>query len=112
MVSGLLALTGAFTYAADSMVNGTAAVDFGTRRGASTSAGVINGVGSLGQVLGGLLPGLVGDRVADWNPLFAGLAAGSVFAALLMAPRWNAVPPSKMVAATDVTDATHADVTA
>jgi sugar phosphate permease len=93
----MLALMGAFTYAADSLVNGTAAVDFGTRRGASTAAGVINGVGSLGQVLGGLLPGLIGDKVADWNPLFLGLAGGLVLASLLMAPKWNAVPPTRTV---------------
>jgi hypothetical protein len=47
--------------------------------------------------------------VTDWDPLLVGLAAGSVFAALLMAPRWNAIPPSKLAAATD---ATHADMTA
>ncbi|MGC4046726.1 MAG: MFS transporter [Armatimonas sp.] len=88
----VLAVLGAFLYAADSLVTGTAAVDFGTRKGAATAAGVINGFGSFGQILGGLLPGLVGDTPADWNPLFWALAIGVAIAALAMIPKWNAVP--------------------
>ena len=91
-IGGVLAVMGAFLYAADSLVTGTAAVDFGTRKGAATAAGVINGSGSFGQIIGGFLPGLIGDKPADWNPLFWGLSVGVVIAALALAPKWNAMP--------------------
>lgn len=93
-IGSLLALMGAFLYAADSLVTGTAALDFGSRKGAATATGIINGSGSVGQILGGLLPALVGDKPASWNPLFWGLALGVGIATLVLIPRWNAMPKS------------------
>ena len=94
-IGSVLAVMGAFLYAADSLVTGTAALDFGTRKGAATAAGVINGSGSFGQILGGLLPGLIGDKPSDWNPLFWALAGGVVLATLALVPKWNALPEEK-----------------
>jgi OPA family sugar phosphate sensor protein UhpC-like MFS transporter len=80
----------------DSLVSGTAAVDFGTRKGASTAVGLINGFGSLGAVLGVTLPGWIrqvagsdGDR---WQVIFLGLGAALVLAAVLLAPQWHRLP--------------------
>ena len=71
-------LIGFFLYGPDSMVSATAAVDFGTKKGAGTAAGFINGFGSFGQVLGVALPGYL----MAWFPgadttviLFYGFAA-------------------------------------
>lgn len=94
---GLFAL-GFLLYIPDSLVSATAAVDFGTKRGASTAAGVINGCGSVGAILGGTLPGLVervvGPGVPVWNYVFAGLSLSMFAAALLLLPQWNTLPPT------------------
>ena len=50
---------GFFVYVADSLISATAAIDFGTRRGASTAAGLINACGSVGGIVGGTLPGWI-----------------------------------------------------
>ena len=44
------------------MISATAAIDFGTKRGAGAATGFVNGVGSFGAVLGGYLPGVHDDR--------------------------------------------------
>ena len=92
IIGSCFAVMGFFTYAADSLVNATAAVDFGTKRGAATSAGVINGCGSAGQILGAALPGMV-PAAWGWDNIFAILAGAAIFAGLVMIPKWNAMPP-------------------
>lgn len=93
----MLFLIGMLVYIPDSMASGVAAIDFGTRRGASTAAGIINGCGSLGGLCGGTLPGLVksiaGTDGTPWNTIFLSLAAGLILAAALVAPQWNRLPP-------------------
>lgn len=96
LLGGVLFVMGALLYAADSLVTGTSAVDFGTNRGASTAAGVINGCGSVGQIIGAALPGVV-PASWGWSGIFTLLAGGAVVAGLIMVPRWNAVPDSQPV---------------
>jgi len=91
MMAGTLFAIGFLLFGPDSVVVGTAAVDFGTKKGASSAAGFINGVGSLGAVLGGSLPGVISQRWG-WEPLFHVLGVCVLVAALLLLPRWNAVP--------------------
>src|SRR6185503_20098665 len=74
MLGGCLFLIGFLTYAPDSLVSGTAAVDFGTRKGASTASGLINGAGSVGAIVGGTLPGMV-QKQWGWQGVFTVLAA-------------------------------------
>lgn len=83
----LLALIGLTVYAADAMISCTAAVDFGTSERAGTAAGFVNGCGSIGAILGGLLPGYLGT-----GALFYGFAGAALVAALLLLPRWNSRP--------------------
>ena len=84
---------GLLLYAPDAMISATAAVDFGTRNGASTAAGLINCLGSIGAVLGGRAPGLLREKLGfDWGGVFNVLALSVLIAGLLMLPRWNAVP--------------------
>jgi OPA family sugar phosphate sensor protein UhpC-like MFS transporter len=96
-VGATLFVIGLLVYIPDSLASGAAAIDFGTRRGAATAAGMINGCGSLGGVVGGTLPGLVAATTADgrtpWNVLFLALAAGLVIAGAAVAPLWNRLPP-------------------
>jgi sugar phosphate permease len=81
----------------DSLVSGTAAIDFGTKKGASTANGLINGMGSIGQMLGVLLPGtvesLLGKGRDIWTGIFVGLGMSLLVAALMLAPLWNRLPP-------------------
>ena len=87
---GLFVL-GFLVYAPDMMVSGIAAVDFGTKKGASTASGFINGLGSIGAVLGGTLPGFLQSRWG-WEGVFSVLAVSVLVAAALLLPKWNALP--------------------
>ena len=87
---------GFLIYIPDSLVSGTAAIDFGTKRGASTASGIINGCGSIGQVFGVTLPGwadkVVGQGHDIWNPIFLMLAVALAVAGALLLPQWSRVP--------------------
>jgi OPA family sugar phosphate sensor protein UhpC-like MFS transporter len=87
---------GFFLYIADSLVSATSAIDFGTRRGASTAVGLINCCGSIGQLIGTTLPGVVAAFVGEggdvWVPTFRSLGAALLLAALLLVPHWNRLP--------------------
>ena len=93
MLGSSLFLLGFLTYAPDSLISGTAAVDFGTKRGASTASGLINGCGSVGQVLGGSIPGFF-QKEWGWSGVFLSLAIAVFLAAVLLLPKWNALPPA------------------
>jgi OPA family glycerol-3-phosphate transporter-like MFS transporter len=94
VLGGCLFLVGLFLFAPDSLVSGTAAVDFGTKKGAATSAGIINGAGSLGAVVGVGVPGFL-QKQWGWDGVFTFLATSVLLAALLLLPKWNAVPVAK-----------------
>jgi OPA family sugar phosphate sensor protein UhpC-like MFS transporter len=93
---GMFAM-GFLVFIPDSLISGTAAIDFGTKKGASTANGVINGMGSLGQMLGVLLPGsvesILGKGQNVWTSIFVGLGICLVLAGLMLAPLWNRLPP-------------------
>ena len=89
--AGLLFLVGFLIYGPDSLVSATAAIDFGTRKGASTAAGIINGMGSVGAIAGGTIPGFFKDSWG-WDGVFMFLSASVLVASLLMIPKWNALP--------------------
>ncbi len=91
MACGLF-LLGFLVYAPDMMISGVAAVDFGTKKGASTASGIINGFGSIGAVVGGTLPGFLQTRWG-WEGVFSALAVSVLIAVLLLLPKWNALPP-------------------
>jgi OPA family sugar phosphate sensor protein UhpC-like MFS transporter len=86
-----LFLMGLLIFAPDSLISGTAAVDFGTKKGASTASGLINGCGSIGAILGGTVPGFF-EKKWGWDGVFTLLAISVLIAALLMLPKWNALP--------------------
>jgi sugar phosphate permease len=80
----------------DSLISGAAAIDFGSKRGASTANGVINGFGSIGQMIGVTLPGTLTSMLKTggdvWTPIFVGLGVALFVAGLMLAPLWNRVP--------------------
>lgn len=89
----LLFLVGFLIFGPDSLVSATAAIDFGTRKGASTASGLINGLGSVGAVVGGTIPGFFKDSWG-WDGVFIFLAVSVLIAGILMIPKWNALPES------------------
>jgi len=84
-------LLGLFVFVPDTILNGPAAVDFGTKRGAATVAGFVNGAGSLGAILGGTLPGFFAKQWG-WDGVFSLLGAMALTAALILLPKWNTLP--------------------
>jgi OPA family sugar phosphate sensor protein UhpC-like MFS transporter len=86
-------LVGVFILGPDSMLSATAAMDFGTKRGASTATGFINGIGSLGGILGGYLPGAITTE-SDWSPLFGVILVGLIVSAIVLVPLWRTKPPT------------------
>jgi sugar phosphate permease len=81
----LFALIGAFLFAPDSILCGAAAQDAGGRQAASMATGFVNGVGSMGALLVGLiLPPLT--KAYGWGTLFPGLVGMAVLGALCLLP--------------------------
>ncbi|WP_417615838.1 MFS transporter [Oceanisphaera sp.] len=89
LVVGMLFLIGITLYGPDSMVCGSAAIDFGTKKGAGTATGFVNGCGSVGAVMGGLLPGYFANE-----SIFIGFAVCSFVGGMLLLPLWNLLPKS------------------
>jgi OPA family glycerol-3-phosphate transporter-like MFS transporter len=87
---------GFLIYIPETLLSASAAIDFGTKKGASTASGFINGCGSVGALIGITVPGWIGKTIepgADqWQPIFIGLALGLALAALLLVPQWNRLP--------------------
>jgi sugar phosphate permease len=87
LVVALLFVMGLTLYGPDSMISGAAAIDFGTAKAGATAAGFVNGCGSVGAVLGGLLPGYF-----DTVTVFIVFAGCAMFSALVLIPHWNSRP--------------------
>ncbi|HWD18417.1 MAG TPA: MFS transporter [Verrucomicrobiae bacterium] len=91
VLGGALFLLGFLVHAPDALISGIAPIDFGSSKAASTSSGVVTGLGAFGAVFGGVLPGVIQERWG-WHGVFIILAAASFVAALLLLPKWNALP--------------------
>ncbi|AMO75759.1 MFS transporter [Pseudomonas citronellolis] len=94
LVVGLLFLMGVTLYGPDSMISGAAAIDFGTRQAAGTATGFVNGCGSVGAILGGLLPGYF-----DTFSVFILFTCAALTACLLLVPFWHSLPQGRAGAA-------------
>jgi OPA family sugar phosphate sensor protein UhpC-like MFS transporter len=92
MMAILFFSVGVFLFGPDSMISATAAMDFGTKRGAGTAIGCINGIGSIGGILGGWLPGKITTE-SNWSPLFVVFIVGLAFSAVVLIPLWRIRPP-------------------
>jgi sugar phosphate permease len=88
---GFFFFIGVFLYGPDAMVSATAAIDFGTKQRAGTATGFVNGVGSLGAILGGFLPSVLTNE-SDWTLLFQITLAGLAVSAIVLTPLWRTRP--------------------
>ena len=81
----LLALIGAMLFGPDSILCGAAAMDAGGPRAAAMATGFVNGIGSIGPILQGLLvPPLA--KHYGWQALFPVLVVLALCAALVLVP--------------------------
>lgn len=89
---------GFLVFIPDSLIAGAASIDFGTKKGASTASGLVNGLGSIGQIIGVTLPGWAGQILGQghniWNAIFLWLGIALALAGLLLLPQWNRLPPT------------------
>lgn len=81
----LLALVGALLFGPDSLLSGAAAQDAGGPKAAASAAGFVNGVGSAGALLQGLLVPALAERLG-WRALFPVFVGLSLAAALVLVP--------------------------
>ena len=86
-----ISLMGFFTYGPDALMSGAAAIDAGSPKAAGLAAGVINGVGSLGQMIAGLVVAYITIQFG-WDTLFYFFVVIALIAGCLLAIRWNWVP--------------------
>jgi len=83
-----IGLIGFFTYGPDSLMSGAAAMDIGKNHGAALVAGLINGVGSVGQLLSPFAVAFVSQKYG-WDALFQLFVVVALIAALLLILKWN-----------------------
>ena len=88
-----IALVGFLLYGPDSVTSGVAAVDFGDRHAASLAAGFVNGLGSIGGALSGIVVGRMSE-LYGWEAVFKLFPPMCVVGALMMATMWNKTPSS------------------
>ncbi len=93
-----ISLIGFFTYGPDALMSGAAAIDTGSPKAAGLAAGVINGVGSLGQMVSGFIVAYIA-RALGWDSLFYFFVAIAAVAGCLLAIKWNWVPEAYKKAA-------------
>jgi OPA family sugar phosphate sensor protein UhpC-like MFS transporter len=86
-------IVGVFLFGPDSLISSTSSMDFGTKRGAGTATGFINGIGSIGGILGGYLPGRITSE-SNWAPMFVVMLVGLFASAVILLPLWGKRPPT------------------
>jgi sugar phosphate permease len=86
-----ISLIGFFTYGPDALMSGAAAIDASSPKAAGLAAGVINGVGSFGQMVSGFMVAYMSTKFG-WDSLFYFLATIALIAGCLLAIKWNWVP--------------------
>jgi len=86
LVVAVLFMMGLTLYGPDAMLCGAAAIDFG-KGNAATAAGFVNGCGSVGAVLGGVLPGYF-----DTETVFILFTVTALIATAMLVPFWNSKP--------------------
>jgi sugar phosphate permease len=82
---------GIMTFGPDSILCGTAPMDFGSQKAAASAAGFVDGMGSVGAAIQGILLGFIADRFG-WHAVFLLLVSLTLLGAGLQFSMWNARP--------------------
>jgi len=80
-----LASIGFFLYIADSIVSGTAAQDIGGAGSTASAAGIINGIGSTGQLFAGFLPIWLKNHYG-WDSVFVAFIVLAILSCVAILP--------------------------
>jgi len=91
-IAGIM-LVGFFTYGPDTLMQGAASQDAGTRRDAAATAGLICGIASVGQLAAPYLVASVATR-RGWDALFYFFVGTAGLGALLSAAGWKWKAPA------------------
>ena len=89
-----IAVLGFLLYGPDALISGVAAVDFGHGRASALAAGFVNGLGSFGGALSGVVVGYVSE-LYGWSSVFMIFSPLCVLGALLMSTLWNTTPETE-----------------
>ncbi len=98
-----ISLIGFFTYGPDALMSGAAAIDACSPKAAGLAAGVINGVGSIGQIASGFIVAYIASKYG-WDNLFYFFVVISLIAGCLLALKWNWVPEAHKQASENNSD--------
>jgi OPA family glycerol-3-phosphate transporter-like MFS transporter len=91
-----IALIGIATYGPDSLICTAGSMDLGGKKGAAMSAGIINGMGSIGQMFSGFIVVAISEQFG-WNNLFYFFVIMSLIGGGIAALKWNFKSPDKHV---------------
>ncbi|GMV43941.1 MAG: hypothetical protein AMXMBFR64_56570 [Myxococcales bacterium] len=80
-----MALVGFLLFGPDALISGAAAQDLGGGASAASAAGIINGIGSVGAILQGVVTTRV-SSIWGWDVLFLVFVGLAVISALLLVP--------------------------
>jgi sugar phosphate permease len=83
-----ISLVGIMTYGPDTLMSGAAAQDVGSKEGAATASGFIDGIGHLGMIASPFVVAFVTAHYS-WDILFYLFVVLSVIAGALLATKWN-----------------------
>jgi sugar phosphate permease len=86
----VLALLGALLFGPDSLLSGAAAQDFGGTAAAATATGFVNGIGSFGALLQGLVVPSIAQKFG-WSALFPSLSLFALGAVLALVPTFRSL---------------------
>lgn len=91
-----IAIIGMATYGPDSLICTAGSMDVGGKKGAGMASGIINGIGSIGQMFSGFIVVFISQKFG-WDNLFNFFVVLSILGAGLAALKWNFKSPEKHV---------------
>ncbi|MFK5974344.1 MAG: MFS transporter [Flavobacteriaceae bacterium] len=91
-----IALIGMATYGPDSLICTAGSMDVGGKKGAAMAAGIINGMGSIGQMVSGFVVIYINERYG-WDNLFNFFVILALIGGGVAALKWNFKSPEKQL---------------
>ena len=91
-----IALIGIATYGPDSLICTAGSMDVGGKKGAGMASGIINGMGSIGQMFSGFIVVAINEAFG-WDNLFYFFVIMSLIGGGLAALKWNFKSPDTVL---------------
>ena len=87
-MAGSISLLGILIYGPDMLMSGAATVDAVSPQQVARALGIVNGIGSLGQLISAYVVAIIVSRFG-WDQLFTFFVVCAVAAGGLLTLRWN-----------------------